>query len=51
MKKCILRSFSVGIPYFMLFFSNELPITPKCLFIYGLIIGACIELGYYAFKD
>lgn len=51
MKKSILRTLSIGIPYFMLLFSNELPMTPKYLFIYGLIIGACIELGYYAFND
>lgn len=50
MKKSILRTLSIGIPYFMLFISNELPKAPKYLFIYGLIIGVCIELGYYAFN-
>ena len=51
MKKSILRTLSIGIPYFMLFISNELPKAPKYFFIYGLIIGVCIELGYYAFND
>jgi hypothetical protein len=50
MLKCILRAWSIGIPYFMLFFSSELPKSPSYLFLYGLIVGACIETGYYAFK-